>query len=600
MKSSVLISCFLLPELFILLPLSSSAQVAFERTYGGSDRDVGSSVQQNMDGGYIIAGWTESFGSGNFDVYLIKTDSLGDTLWTMTSGNPIKDFGISVQQTSDGGYIIAGITEFSGARDIYLVKTTSLGDTLWTRTYGGTDLDEGLSVQQTVPDGGYIITGYTKFSFGADSDAVYLLKTDSLGDTLWTRTYGGTGPDGGRSVQQTSDGGYIITGFTESFGAGISDVYLIKTDSSGDTLWTRTYGGTAWDEGRSVQQTLDGGYIITGRTSSFGAGGVDVYLIKTDSLGETLWTKAYGGTDGDFGYSVRQTLDGGYIIAGYSFSFDPWGDVYLIKTNSQGDTLWTRNYGGSDPELSYSVQQTMDGGYILTGLTRSFGSGESDVYLIKIEGREVHNGGVIALDAPGDTVFTDSTYAVMATVRNFGNMTETFDAIASIDGYSDTILVAGLAPDSDTQLVFSNWTVPSTDSFTYTMTVCTYVALDADPTNDCRTKSIFAYIPLGVEEDSDSRYRISDYRLYQNYPNPFHFQTIIHYQIPIGGYVSLKVYDLTGRLVETLVDKRQESGVYQVKWEGKGQSIGIYFYRLQSRIGQACDFTATKKIILLK
>ena len=211
-------------------------------------------------------------------------------------------------------------------------------DTSWTRKFGG---GMGRSVQQT-SDGGYIITGSTKFLSAGDND-LWLIKTDSLGNILWTKTYGGSESDVGYSIQQTTDGGYIITGITQSFGAGENDIWLIKTNNSGDTLWTKTIGGSNNDVGNSVQQTNDGGYIIAGSMYSSVNNGYDVWLIKTDSLGDTLWTKTYGGGEFDFGYSTQQTEDGGYIITGNTYSYG-FGDlnVWLIKTNDSGDTLWTK------------------------------------------------------------------------------------------------------------------------------------------------------------------------------------------------------------------------------------------------------------------
>jgi len=360
------------------------SQQRWERTYGGTDGDYGYSVQQTSDGGYIVAGSTYSFGDSE-QVNLIKTNASGDTLWTKTYGGVNEELSHSVQQTSDGGYIIVGYTNSFGAGycDVYLIKTNATGDTLWTRTYGGWGDDLGYSVQQT-QDGGYIIVGRT-YSFGTGGD-VYLIKTNTAGDTLWTRTYGGTRFDVGESVRQTLEGGYIVAGFTGSFGAGWDDVYIIKTNASGDTLWTRTYGGTGYDLGQSVQQTSDGGYIIAGYTGSFGVGNYDVYLVKTNALGDTLWTRTYGGASRDWGCSVRQTSDTGYIIAGGTWSFGVGAeDVYLIKTNASGDTLWTSTFGGTNSDEGQSVQQTTDGGYIIAGFTRSFGAGLYDVYLIKTD-----------------------------------------------------------------------------------------------------------------------------------------------------------------------------------------------------------------------
>ena len=295
--------------------------------------------------------------------------------------------GRSVQQTTDGGYIITGFSFDTTGRYIYLIKTDGNGIEQWSKTFGEVE-SYGLSVQQTA-DGGYIITGYT-YSFGNGDYDVYLIKTDGNGDSLWTKTFGGTGNDYGWSVQQTADGGYIITG-SASFGNGGRDVYLIKTDGNGIEQWTKTFGGTDSDEGHSVQQTTDGGYIIGGMTESFGNGGRDVYLIKTDGNGIEQWSKTFGGANFDEGFSVQQTTDGGYIIAGYFEEIFEEPDVYLIKTDGNGIEQWSHKIGrtlgfGIDvSDEGWSVQQTTDGGYIITGFTMGITSGY-DVYLIKTDG----------------------------------------------------------------------------------------------------------------------------------------------------------------------------------------------------------------------
>jgi hypothetical protein len=367
--------------LTFLFVLPAFSQQRWQRTYGGTGDDESRSVQQTTDGGYIVAGYTGAPSPVPYQIYLIKTNASGDTLWTRTYGGTGDEWGYSVQQTTDGGYIVVGRTySFGNNEEVYLVKTNSFGDTLWTKTYGGTGDEWGSSVQQT-QDGGYIVAGDAS-SFG-NIRQVYLVKTNASGDTLWTRNYGGASDDWGRSVQQTTDGGYIVAGGTTSFGNG-SQVYLVKTNASGDTLWTRTYGEMSEEYGFSVRQTSDTGFIVAGVTRSFG-NYIQVYLVKTNASGDTLWTRNYGGTTEDEGWSVQQTTDGGYIISGYTGSFGvDYYQVYLVKTDASGDTLWTRTYGDTLDDGGYSVQQTTDGGYIVAGYTYSIGN-YNQVYLIKTD-----------------------------------------------------------------------------------------------------------------------------------------------------------------------------------------------------------------------
>lgn len=375
-------------------------------TYGGENHNYGTSLQQTKDGGFIIAGYTstqetDTLVASREIIFLLKVDSSGNYQWNEYYPESWLDYAASVKQTKDGGFIIAGtVSREPGLHgnprysDICLIKTDSNGSHQWTKIFGGEDDDHGDCVLQTT-DNGYIIVGNTE-SYGAGEDDVYIVKTDSLGDSLWTKTYGGKKDDVGNSINFTSDGGFIITGFTESSGMGDRDLYLIKVDANGDLLWEKTFGGKHLDWGYSVQQTSDGGYIIAGNTCSVGPGTpeyTNVYLVKTDEKGTLCWEKTYDGSENpkyalpDEASSVQQTSDGGYVIAGNTMSVQGkgMGDIYIIKTDENGNTIWTKIYGDESFDGSNEIIQTTDGGYAVVGHLYKKGSNHNQVCLIRLD-----------------------------------------------------------------------------------------------------------------------------------------------------------------------------------------------------------------------
>jgi hypothetical protein len=357
----------------------------WQKTFGGSNDEIAHSVQQTDDGGYILAGYTMPLG-GTSDAYFVRLDANGSKLWEKTFGGRGDDVARFVQQTSDGGYIVVGYTKSLGAggADVYVLKMDPKGNKLWEKTFGGSGDDGAYSVQQ-VDDGGYIVAGYTS-SFGAGESDIYVLRLDVDGNKVWERTFGGRSSEEALFVRKLSDAGFVVAGYTNSLGAGGNDAYVLKLDANGNRVWEKVFGGNVDDAAYCIQQTIDGGYIVVGFTRSFGAGKSDFYVLKLDSDGNKMWEKTFGGNSDDFARCVQQTSDGGYIVAGDTWSLGSGAcDVYVLKLDAGGKVLWQKVYGGSRLDYAYSVQQTKEGGYILAGGTSSFGSGGLDVYVIKMD-----------------------------------------------------------------------------------------------------------------------------------------------------------------------------------------------------------------------
>jgi hypothetical protein len=369
---------------FLLSFIFSSAQITFQTTIGGSLSDYGNSVRQAADGGYMIAG--THTGDSTTDVYLIKTDASGNLLLTRTYDTFHDEEAYYLEETPDSGFIVAAST-YSDSINGYVIKTNNTGNANWFKVQFNDPSHVCHSVVPTY-DGGYVTTGMT-FNGGVSFFDPYIVKYDAAGNMLWEKVYAvfaSFDDDFGYSIRETSDSGFIVAGYTRNFGAGEQDALLIKTDSLANIIWQNSYGGSDTEFVYSNVQTTDDGFIMTGYTKSFGAGMQDVYVVRTLSNGSLAWSMTYGGAGADFGKSIQQAADGGFIIAGYTESFGSGlKDVYVIKIDSSGIVEWSKAIGGALNDEGMSVQQTSDGGYIVTGYTESFGSGLQDVYLIKLD-----------------------------------------------------------------------------------------------------------------------------------------------------------------------------------------------------------------------
>ncbi len=368
-------------------PSLMSETLGFNRTYGGTRSDSPCALVQTSDGGYAIAGSTNSFGAGNYDFWLVKTDAEGNMVWNKTYGGADYEWAEALVATSDGGYAILGYTLSFGIGtwgDFWLVKTDDLGNMQWNMTYGAISNAYPGALLET-SDGGYAMAGGL-LAFGSGGSGKYdfwLVKTDPVGNPLWNRTYGRQNDDALAALIETSDGGYALAGSSES-SVRIYDFLLVKTDAAGNAEWNVTMGGAKDDFATALAETSDGGYAIAGQTTSFNVTG-DAWLVKTDSLGNMQWNRTYGGNSSEWAYALVAASDGGCAMAGYTSSFGVGGEAWIIKADELGDMQWSKTFGGADYDCAVALVATSDGGYAIAGETCSYGSGEADYWLVKID-----------------------------------------------------------------------------------------------------------------------------------------------------------------------------------------------------------------------
>ncbi|MCD4651168.1 MAG: T9SS type A sorting domain-containing protein [Candidatus Cloacimonetes bacterium] len=658
MKKMVILVCCVILSSFLTAQVPA---IEWEQTWGGADSDNGSCVDQTSDGGFITFGVTTFNQQGS----LVKFDSDGQFEWNQVfGGNSHIDYFTSGQQTIDGGYICAGTTFLnqSDRWEFWLVKTDSVGNVEWNQSYGGGDNDYCQAVHQT-SDSGYIMFGKTD-SYGAGNYDWWLVKTDVAGVIEWTQTFGTGNSEQGYDVKQTNDGGYIMTGSGIGPNNSVYNLGVIKTDPNGVLEWNSLFGTVEEsDKGYSVIQTEDGGFAVAGENRSYGAGNRDVWLIKMDNDGNEEWNHTYGGNDTDSARELRQTPDGGFIILGYTESQGAGGyDMWLIKTDALGIEEWNQAYGGADNDMGRSVQITNDYGYILTGSTASSGAGGDDLWLIKLQSSSetpnptnlvaVSENQEITLtwDEPLDftptsyNVYRDDTILSTTTEQTFIDTVEyviqyTYFVTAVYNGNQDEesfpsnqvdvyvaypqIFYPITNLEIDVHLGTLSWTEPADSVHNLTnyrimldeemigesteinfmienLSVeqeYTAEVIAVYETGESLPEAIsFIFIGLSIENDSF----VLTTKLGNCYPNPFNPKTTINYSVEEKGDIKIEVFNVKGQKIQTLVNGFKNAGNYIVIWNGTDSTnnyvgSGMYLYKMTTK-----NKTISKKMVLLK
>lgn len=465
---------------------AQAPDTSWTKTYGTALREGAYDIDRTYDGNYIVTGEIET-SQYNTDVYLLKISPEGDTLWTASFGDINTDeYGRSVRQTSDGGFIIAGYGGISQENEVILIKTDSLGNYEWESAFGPTADNRGHVVRET-SDGGFIIAGQAWIIRGAfGSYDIYAIKTNAFGGLEWERFIGGEMNEFALGVCEAENGDFIAAGRTQTSGW---DAYLVRLSASGDSLWARGLDETGQNDAIDILALPDGsGFMCTGIQYIPGQNGSNAFLTRVDNDGNIVWWQNYGGADEEYGESLAATADGGYVIGGMMSRYDIGWNVYVVKTDSLGNEEWTGNFGGTGDDRGHGIAYGYDGSIVIAGWTSSYGGGWLDVYLIKYEG-----------------------------------------------------------------------------SLT------------------------------GIEDNEQERILPNKVRIDQNFPNPFNASTEITYFLPDDGPVTLEIFDLLGRKVNTLVDRHQLVGDHSICWDANEAPSGIYFYKIQTDNGNQI-----RKMVVLK
>jgi hypothetical protein len=659
--------------------LATQAQIIeWDKTYGSNGEEAISFLKHTSDGGYILGGASDSgiFGEkseasrGESDYWVVKIDADGDKEWDRTFGGNDFDGLTSLQQTSDGGYILGGYSysgissdkaEASrGESDYWVIKLDANGNKQWDKTFGGDDFDGLTSLQQTI-DGGYLVGGTSSSGVSGDRTAVsrgasdyWILKLDANGNKVWDKAYGGSEDESLSFIKHTDDGGFILGGTSSSgisgdkteASRGESDFWVVKIDADGNMQWNRTFGGSESDRLSELQQTMDGGYMLAG-TSSSGISGDkteankgecdsrcsgDYWIVKLDQNGNKEWDRTYGSADLDVLSSMRQTIDGGYILGGYSYAeisgdktepnrgtcFEYEGfkncssDYWLLKIDISGNTVWDRTLGGDNYDELYALDLTQDGGYLVGGgslsgvsgdkTEESRGPGGSDFWVVKVSGELACTPPSPSIKViPSSKVYTggDPTRIYLGygpqSVRLLASGAESYEWSPATGLSSTTVADPVFTPTAAGSYTFTvtayNGTCSATSSVTITVED---VRCGKGKVLVCHNGKPICISPAAVEAHLRNHrgdklgnctpVLATDHNLIialKTYPNPFRDRTNIEFSLNEDGNYRLELYNANGKMLGIVAQGRGKTGnLVQHELEGKRLMEGVHYLRL--------------------
>jgi hypothetical protein len=651
--------------------LAQPPDTMWTRAYGGTGPDEAFGVCAVSDGGFVAVGRSRSF-SSEYNVFAVRVDAMGDTLWMRSYGGAGLDHAAGVCEVAGDGFLIAGYTTSFGAGfyDAYVIRLSNTGDTLWTRTYGTSGADFGYAIVPTA-DGGFAVAGSSAMS-GPSLDA-WLLKADANGNVIWQHTYGSTSTDEAFSLQRTSDDGYLLAGRSVPPNGMGTDMYAVRTNSAGDSLWTRRYGNDDWEEGAGAVETMDGGVFIAGWKRSSSNYDYNCFVVQADVNGNQMWSATYGGALMDRATALRQSSDGGAILAGYTASSGAGAsDYYFLKFDTNGDTIWSRTCGGSGDDLLHALDVTSDGGYIAAGISNSYGHGSGDFWLVRLPGsagvagfvrdsvtndplpnvwvsaigqmnrtRSDALGYFVLALPPGSTydiitygqcvardtafgvpVFIDSLTmrdlvlgipegvvsqtSVNIVAHNHITATETLmvyntglgvldysvtvNTVPPSGGWLSVVPASGFALPGDSAQLAVQVTADTTDDGVYDLFGWLIVHMNSCPDSVPRVDVIATIL----DADDPAALPPSTFSL-SAYPNPFNPTTTLSFALPHEDRVELVIFDLLGREVRHLLDTRFAAGVHRVTFDAADLPSGLYIARLHTSTA-----TLLQKLMMLK